>query len=59
MLGLNIHYCDIDAQGLMIEHCHHLTDIKAIYVTPASQYPTGIQMSMQRKRNCGIRPAAE
>jgi len=50
MMGLNIHYCDIDAQGLMIEHCHHFTDIKAIYVTPASQYPTGIQMSMQRKK---------
>jgi GntR family transcriptional regulator/MocR family aminotransferase len=40
----------LDAEGLKIQDAESLENIRAVYVTPSCQYPSGIQMSEQRKR---------
>lgn len=50
LVGLDLYCTPLDAEGLDIQRCAELEDIKAVYVTPASQYPSGIQMSAARKQ---------
>ena len=49
-MNLDLKCIGLDAEGLKIQACADIQDTKAIYVTPASQYPTGIQMSTLRKK---------
>lgn len=49
-MQLNLQCIGLDSQGLKIHECENIGHVKAVYVTPASQYPSGIQMSLLRKQ---------
>lgn len=48
-LGANIHVANVDTEGLNLTEitCHKP---KFVYTTPSCQYPTGIKMSMSRRK---------
>lgn len=48
--GLEMHCINLDAEGLDIQQCQSMQAVKAVYVTPASQYPSGVSMSLARKK---------
>lgn len=48
-MNLDLKCIGLDHEGLKIQDCADIQDAKAIYVTPANQYPSGIQMSATRK----------
>ncbi|TCM66426.1 GntR family transcriptional regulator [Acinetobacter calcoaceticus] len=50
LAGLEQHCVNLDDQGLDLQQAAHISNIKALYLTPASQYPSGIQMSLARKQ---------
>ncbi|OTG92360.1 PLP-dependent aminotransferase family protein [Acinetobacter sp. ANC 3832] len=50
MMNLDVQCIVLDEQGLQIEQCEQLECVKAMYITPANQYPSGIQMSLARKK---------
>ncbi|WP_407307114.1 PLP-dependent aminotransferase family protein [Acinetobacter sp.] len=49
-MSLDLKCIGLDHEGLKIQACADIQDAKAIYVTPASQYPSGIQMIPRRKK---------
>ncbi|OAL79326.1 GntR family transcriptional regulator [Acinetobacter sp. SFB] len=49
-MNLDLKCIGLDHEGLKIQDCADIHDAIAIYVTPASQYPSGIQMSTPRKK---------
>ncbi|OTG80283.1 PLP-dependent aminotransferase family protein [Acinetobacter sp. ANC 4648] len=49
-MGLDLHCINLDSEGLKIQECAQISNPKAVYVTPANQYPSGIQMGEQRKK---------
>lgn len=49
-MNLDLKCIGLDQEGLKIQDCADIPHVKAIYVTPASQYPSGIQMSATRKK---------
>ncbi len=50
MMNLDVQCIALDEQGIQIEPCEQLESVKAMYITPANQYPSGIQMSLVRKK---------
>lgn len=50
LVGLDLQCINLDAEGIDIQQCQTMQDVKAIYVTPANQYPSGIEMSLARKK---------
>ncbi|MBL4630120.1 MAG: PLP-dependent aminotransferase family protein [Paraglaciecola sp.] len=48
MHGARIVYIDVDEQGMCIEQIP--TDVELIYTTPSHQFPTGVAMSLERRR---------
>jgi GntR family transcriptional regulator/MocR family aminotransferase len=47
---LNLHPIAVDAEGIAPTASDLLTQPKLIYVTPSHQYPTGVVMSLARRR---------
>lgn len=48
--GLNSIPVPLDEKGICIEHLNSLTEaVKAIYLTPSHQYPTGVTLSLDRR----------
>lgn len=47
---LNLHPISVDAEGIAPTAADLLTQPKLIYVTPSHQYPTGVVMSLARRR---------
>lgn len=47
---LNLHPIAVDAEGIAPTEADLLTQPKLIYVTPSHQYPTGVVMSLARRR---------
>ncbi len=47
---LNLHPIALDTEGLTLNHTDLATEPRLIYVTPSHQYPTGVVMSLARRR---------
>ena len=47
-LGLDVHGVRVDAEGIVVSEIP--ADVQFVYVTPSHQYPLGVAMSLERRR---------
>lgn len=47
--GAKLHPVPVDEQGIRVSELERRRDIKAVFVTPSHQFPTGATLSMERR----------
>ena len=52
MMDTHIQYVEVEQHGIQLHDIDDLKtiDLKTIYVTPANQFPTGVEMSLERRQ---------
>ena len=52
MMDTHIQYVEVEQHGIQLHDIDYLKtiDFKTIYVTPANQFPTGVEMSLERRQ---------
>lgn len=48
--GVDMHYCDIDSAGLIVDQLPAKSPRALVYVTPSHQFPMGSRLSLARRK---------